>query len=154
MRLVSFQPDIPQNLGALMRLGVCFGMPVHVIEPCGFPFSSRAVKKAAMDYAAEALVTGHASWDRFLAERPAGRLVLLTTSGAVAHWDFRWRVNDMLLLGRESAGAPDHVHEAADARVAIPMPGGGRSLNVAMAAGIAAAEALRQLSAADDSQGG
>lgn len=137
-----------------MRLGVCFGMPVHVIEPCGFPFSSRAVKKAAMDYAAEAEVTGHASWDRFLVERPEGRLVLLTTSGAVAHWDFRWRANDMLLLGRESAGAPDHVHETADARVAIPMPGGGRSLNIAMAAGIAAAEALRQFSAADDSPGG
>ena len=148
MRLVSFQPDIPQNLGALMRLSVCFAMPLHVVEPCGFPYSTRAVKKAAMDYGAEAEMTGHASWDRFLADRPSGRLILLTTKGAAPHWDFDYRADDFLILGRESAGAPDHVHRAADARLFIPMPGGGRSLNVAMAAGIVASEALRRLQGA------
>lgn len=148
MRLAAYQPDIPQNLGALMRLSVCFDMPLDVIEPCGFPFSTRAVRKAAMDYGAQADITAHDSWDRFQAARrkcaPAGRLILLTTKGATAHWDCEFRVDDTLLLGRESAGVPDDVHEAADARVLIPMPGGGRSLNIAMAAGIVAAEAIRQ----------
>ena len=144
MRLVAFQPDIPQNLGALMRLSVCFGMPLHVVEPCGFPFSARAVKKAAMDYAAEAEVIGHASWAAFLADRAPGRLVLLTTKASEPHWDCGFQRDDYLILGRESAGAPEDVHAAADRRVLIPMPGGGRSLNVAMAAGIVAAEAMRQ----------
>ena len=143
--LAAYQPDIPQNLGALMRLSVCFDAPLHVIEPCGFPFSAKAVRKAAMDYAAEAEVIAHASWDRFLADRPAGRLVLMTTKGAKPLWDHRFRSDDTILLGRESAGAPDEVHEAAQARLLIPMPGGGRSLNIAMAAGITVAEAHRQL---------
>ena len=145
MRLAAYQPDIPQNLGALMRLSVCFGAPLHVIEPCGFPFSAKAVKKAAMDYATEAEVIAHPSWTRYLADRPAGRLVLLTTKGAKPIWDHDFEPGDTLLLGRESAGVPDKVHEAADVRAFIPMPGGGRSLNVAMAAGIAVAEASRQL---------
>lgn len=144
MRLAAYQPDIPQNLGALMRLSVCFGMPLDVIEPCGFPFSTRAVRKAAMDYGAQADMTAHTSWDRFQATRGPGRLILLTTKGATAHWECAFRAGDTLLLGRESAGVPEDVHKAADARVLIPMPGGGRSLNIAMAAGIVAAEAIRQ----------
>lgn len=147
MRLAAFQPDIPQNLGALMRLSVCFDAPLHVVRPCGFPFSAKGVKKAAMDYGAEAEVLDHASWETFEAERPPGRLVLLTTKATVAHWEFSYDETDFLVLGRESAGAPDFVHEAASGRVAIPMPGGGRSLNVAVSAGIVAAEALRQLRA-------
>lgn len=144
MRMVSYQPDIPQNLGALMRLSVCFGMELHVVEPCGFPFSAKAVRQSAMDYAAEAEVIAHVSWTRFLADRAPGRLILLTTKAEGAHWDLVYRPDDYLILGRESAGAPPEVHEAADARIKIAMPGGGRSLNVAMAAGIVAAEALRQ----------
>lgn len=148
MRLAAYQPDIPQNLGALMRLSVCFDMALDVIEPCGFPFSTRAVRKAAMDYGAEADMTSHDSWEAFQANRRAGRLILLTTKGATPHWDCAFRPDDTLLLGRESAGVPDDVHEAADARLLIPMPGGGRSLNIAMAAGIVAAEAIRQSYAA------
>lgn len=143
--LAAYQPDIPQNLGALMRLSVCFDAPLHVIEPCGFPFSAKAVRKAAMDYAAEAAVIAHPSWDRFLQDRPPGRLVLMTTKGAKPLWDHQFQADDIILMGRESAGAPDEVHKAADARLLIPMPGGGRSLNIAIAAGIAVAEAHRQL---------
>lgn len=143
--IAAYQPDIPQNLGALMRLSVCFDTPLHVIEPCGFPFSAKAVRKAAMDYAAEAEVIAHASWDAFQTNRPDGRLVLMTTKGAKPLWDHQFQPNDIILMGRESAGVPDEVHDAADARLLIPMPGGGRSLNIAMAAGIAVAEAARQL---------
>lgn len=143
--IAAYQPDIPQNLGALMRLSVCFDAPLHVIEPCGFPFSAKAVRKAAMDYAAEADVIAHASWGAFKTNRPAGRLVLMTTKGAKPLWDHQFQPDDIILMGRESAGAPEEVHEAADARLLIPMPGGGRSLNIAMAAGITVAEASRQL---------
>ncbi len=143
--IAAYQPDIPQNLGALMRLSVCFDAPLHVIEPCGFPFSAKAVRKAAMDYAAEAEVIAHTSWGAFQADRPCGRLVLMTTKGAKPLWDHEFQANDIILMGRESAGAPEDVHAAADARLLIPMPGGGRSLNIAMAAGIAVAEAARQL---------
>ena len=148
MRIAAFQPDIPGNLGALMRLSVCFGAELHVIQPCGFPYSAKAVRRAAMDYGREAAIIDHASWERFVADRPPGRLVLLTTKGAVPHWDVAWEPSDFLLLGRESAGAPDYVHDAADARARIAMPGGGRSLNVAIAAGIALAEATRVFSGA------
>jgi tRNA (cytidine/uridine-2'-O-)-methyltransferase len=150
MRIAAFQPDIPQNLGALMRISVCFGMPLDVIEPCGFPFSSKAVKKAAMDYAADADITAHSNWEQFQANRASqqtvGRLILLTTKAAKPCWSIDFHPNDTLLLGRESAGAPPEVHEAADARILIPMPGGGRSLNIAVSAGIVVAEATRQMS--------
>lgn len=144
MRIVAFQPDIPQNLGALMRLAVCFGLSIDVVEPCGFPFSEKAVRKAAMDYQADASITAHDDWAAFQAARGPGRLILLTTRGDAAPWDVAFRPDDHLVLGRESAGAPDFVHAAADASIRIPLPGGGRSLNVAMAAGMVAAEALRQ----------
>jgi tRNA (cytidine/uridine-2'-O-)-methyltransferase len=143
--IAAYQPDIPQNLGALMRLSVCFNTQLHVIEPCGFPFSAKAVRKAAMDYAADADVIAHSSWTRFLADRSNGRLVLMTTKGAMPLWDHQFRADDIILMGRESAGVPDEVHDAADSRLLIPMPGGGRSLNIAMAAGITIAEASRQL---------
>ena len=128
-----------------MRLSVCFNTQLHVIEPCGFPFSAKAVRKAAMDYAADADVIAHSSWTQFLADRPNGRLVLMTTKGAMPLWDHQFRADDIILMGRESAGVPDEVHDAADSRLLIPMPGGGRSLNIAMAAGITIAEASRQL---------
>ena len=102
------------------------------------------MKRAAMDYAAEARVAGHVNWDAFQRNRPPGRLILLTTKAEALYWKVDWRADDYLVLGRESAGAPDYVHEAADARVTIPMPGGGRSLNVVVAAGIVAAEHVRR----------
>jgi tRNA (cytidine/uridine-2'-O-)-methyltransferase len=146
MRLALFQPDIPQNLGAAIRLGACLGAPVDVIEPCGFPLSDRALKRAALDYAQIADVTRHPSWSSFRTEsaRKNSRLVLLTTKGATPLADFRFQADDILLLGRESAGVPEEVHAAADARLVIPLVKGARSLNVVTAAAIALGEALRQ----------
>ena len=145
MRLALYQPDIPQNTGAVLRLGACFKVPVDVIEPCGFPFDDKRLRRSAMDYGGSCDLTRHTSWQTFLAARPAGRLVLLSTTGAAPYVDFAFAPTDVLLLGRESRGVPEDVHAAADARVRIPMAEGLRSLNVAMAAGIVLTEALRQL---------
>jgi tRNA (cytidine/uridine-2'-O-)-methyltransferase len=144
MRLALFQPDIPQNVGAAIRLAACFGAPLDVIEPCGFPLSDRAMARAALDYGPLATVQRHDSWARFLADprRKEGRLVLFTTKGAERFIDFAFRPGDTLLFGRESAGAPEEVHAAADARLYIPIRA--RSLNLVNAASIAMAEALRQ----------
>lgn len=133
------------NVGAILRLGACLGFPVHVIEPCGFAFSARAWRRQAMDYAELAEIHRHDSWARFLAERPPGRLVAMTTRGAESLWDFAFHPGDTLLMGSEGAGLPDAAHAAADARLVIPLCPGARSLNLAMAAAIAAAEAGRQL---------
>ncbi|WP_372783091.1 tRNA (cytidine(34)-2'-O)-methyltransferase [Phenylobacterium sp.] len=146
MRLALFQPDIPQNLGAALRLGACLGVPVDVIEPCGFPLSDAGVRRAAMDYGALAEMTRHASWTDFLghAERRAGRLLLFTTRGAAPLHGFEFRAGDTLLFGRESSGAPEEVHAAADARLFIPLAPGARSLNLTVSAAIAISEALRR----------
>ena len=143
MRLALFQPDIPQNLGAALRLAACLDVPLDVIEPCAFPLSDRSLKRAALDYTAETRL--HPSWPAFLhaPERSHGRLVLFTTGGATPLHDFRFEAGDTLLFGRESAGAPEEVHAAAQARVVIPVAA--RSLNVVTAAAIAVAEALRQV---------
>lgn len=144
MRLALFEPDIAGNVGTLIRTAACFDADVDLIEPMGFPFGERAMARAAMDYARSATVTRHADWAAF--ERTvAGRIVLLTTRGAQPLWDVAFRSDDVLLLGSEGAGVPDHVHDRADARVMIPMRPGLRSLNVAVAGGIALAEARRQL---------
>jgi len=145
LRLALFEPDIPQNTGALLRLAACFGVPVDVIEPCGFLLDDRRLKRALLDYAAHCHLVRHASWGRFLADRdPKSRLVLMTTSGAVALHRFTFGPDDTILLGRESAGVPPAVHAAADARTVIPLRAPARSLNVALAGAIALAEALRQ----------
>jgi tRNA (cytidine/uridine-2'-O-)-methyltransferase len=144
MRLALFEPDIPQNTGALIRLGACFGVPVDIIEPCGFLWSEPKLRRAGMDYLAEADITRHASWARFRVAQAGARLVLLTTKGATSYLDFAFAPSDILLLGRESAGVPPEVHDAADARLKIPMQAGLRSLNVAMAGAIVLSEALRQ----------
>jgi tRNA (cytidine/uridine-2'-O-)-methyltransferase len=145
LRLALFEPDIPQNTGALLRLTGCFGVAVDLIEPLGFLLDDRRLKRAALDYAALALVHRHASWGAFVAARdPTSRLILMTTTGNIALHRFAFARNDTLLLGRESAGVPEFVHRAAAARVVIPMVPGARSLNVALAGAIALAEALRQ----------
>lgn len=146
MRLALFQPDIPQNLGAAIRLGACLAVPVDVIEPCGFPLSDRAVRRAAMDYAQNAEVVRHASWLDFIEvkQRRGGRLLLFTTRAAEPFHSFRYRSDDILLFGRESAGVPPEAHEAADVRLYIPLVAGARSLNVVNAASMALGEALRQ----------
>lgn len=147
MRLALFEPDIPPNLGTLLRLGACLGVPVHVIEPCGFPFSVQSVRRSALDYLAHAEIHRHESWDRFLAERPAGRLVLMTTKAAQPYFAFRFQPDDIVLMGRESHGVPEAVHAAADARLLIPLQPGMRSINVATAASMVLGEGLRQLDA-------
>ena len=149
-RPVSFalyQPDIPQNAGNLMRTAACLDAGVHIVEPCGFVLSDAKKRRAGMDYLDRLLLVRHASWRRFVDERPAGRLVLLTTRGEAALPDFAFRPGDTLVLGRESAGVPDDVHAACDVRLRLPMAAGLRSLNVAVAGAMAGFEALRQLRA-------
>jgi len=143
MLMALFQPDIPQNLGAALRLGACLGTPVHVIEPCGFPLSDKGIRRAAMDYGDPGVVKRHPGWAEFRQQCP-GRIVLFTTKGARPFGDFEFRPDDALLFGRESAGVPDEVHEACDERVYIPLMPGMRSLNVTVSAAIALSEALRQ----------
>lgn len=146
MEIALFQPDIAGNVGTTLRTAACFGVPAHIIEPCGFPFSDAALRRAGMDYAARADLRRHADWAAFggWAAGAGKRIVLLTTAGATPLPAFAFAPGDLLLLGAESSGVPAHVHDAATARVAIPMQPGFRSLNVAVAAGIALAEALRQ----------
>jgi tRNA (cytidine/uridine-2'-O-)-methyltransferase len=144
MRLALYEPDIPQNTGAVLRLCACLGVAVDLIEPFGFVWDDRHLKRAGMDYLDQVALTRHRSWDAFDAAPKAGRLLLLTTHGAIAYHRFAFRADDTLLFGRESAGVPDAVHGAADARLVIPLRVGLRSLNVAMAAALALGEALRQ----------
>ena len=146
MEIALFQPDIAGNVGTILRTAACFGAAAHIIEPCGFPFGDAAMKRAGMDYAVRANVRRHPGWDAFRQWTQIGgqRTVLLTTTGATPLPAFDFEPDDVLLFGSEGAGVPHHVHEAVTARVAIPMQPGFRSLNVAVAAGIALAEALRQ----------
>ena len=143
MLLALFQPDIPQNLGAALRLGACLGVNVHIIEPCGFPLSDKAIRRAAMDYGDPAEVTRHSGWAEFAASG-LGRVVLFTTKGATPLHEFVFHHDDVLLFGRESLGVPDEVQAAADARVIIPLSPGRRSFNVTVSAAIGLSEALRQ----------
>lgn len=143
LRLALHQPDQAGNVGTILRLAACLAVPVDIVEPCGFPFSDRALKRAGMDYAEMAAVTRHSGWEAFEA-RLEGRLVLFTTAGAVRLPEARFEPNDTLLFGSESRGAPELVHERSDLRVRIPQAPGTRSLNLAVAAGIGIAEAIRQ----------
>lgn len=144
MRIALYQPDQPGNVGAILRLGACLGVGIDVIEPCGFPFSHRSLKRSGMDYVEAASVARHANMEAFRAQAP-GRVVLLTTKGAVRIDEVRFEPGDTLLMGSESSGVPADVHDGADLRLTIPQAPGTRSLNIAVAAGIALAEALRQL---------
>ncbi|HYJ31174.1 MAG TPA: tRNA (cytidine(34)-2'-O)-methyltransferase [Allosphingosinicella sp.] len=144
MRVALYQPDQAGNVGTILRTAACFGVPVDLIEPCGFPFSDRALKRAGMDYAEMAQVTRHADWAAFEAKL-AGRLVLFTTAAdAVRLPEARCEAGDVLLFGSESRGVPAEVHERAELKVRIPQVEGTRSLNLAVAAGIGLAEVLRQ----------
>ena len=144
MRLALYQPDIAPNVGTLLRLGACLGVPVDIIEPCGFPFGGHDLKRAVMDYAHAADVTRHISWSKFSSAHPENRLILLTTRADFAYTDFTFKESDILLLGRESAGVPEDVHKAADHQILIPMTQGMRSINVALSAAMVLGEALRQ----------
>jgi tRNA (cytidine/uridine-2'-O-)-methyltransferase len=146
MRIALYEPDIPQNAGTILRLAACLGVEAHIIEPAGFPVTDRAFRRAGMDYLDQVSITRHPGWDDFDRWRKAGshRLVLFTTRGAASYLDHAYRRDDVLLFGRESAGVPDRVHEAADARLIIPIRPGLRSLNVAVACAMALGEAMRQ----------
>jgi tRNA (cytidine/uridine-2'-O-)-methyltransferase len=142
--IALYQPDIPQNVGAIIRLCACFGAPLHVIEPCGFVFDPAKIKRTAMDYAEHAEIKRHTSFESFLRDRPTGRLVLFSTKTDKAYDQYQFAPDDILLFGRESAGVPEDVVAAADAVLRIPMQAGLRSLNVAQTAAIGLSEALRQ----------
>lgn len=147
MRLALFEPDIPQNTGAMLRLAACTGIAVDLIGPCGYLLDDRRLRRVGMDYLERVTLTHHESWRAFRAamgETGAGRLVLLTTHGELPYFRFAFRDADTLLVGRESAGVPDEVHDAASARLVIPMRPGLRSLNVALASAMVLGEALRQ----------
>ena len=149
MRLALYQPDIPQNTGTLLRLGACLDLELDIIEPCGFVFSEKALKRAGMDYLDKVKYRRHNSWADFLQYREEhseeyGRLVLLTTKASSAYFDFEFKSNDIILMGRESAGVPQSVHETVDARLIIPMNENARSINVAVSAVMVLGEALRQ----------
>jgi tRNA (cytidine/uridine-2'-O-)-methyltransferase len=146
IRIALYQPDIAQNTGTILRLCACLGLEAHIIEPAGFPVSDRHFRRAGMDYLDQVAVIRHVSWTEFESWRrqQAARLVLFTTAGTQGYLAFGFRDGDVLLFGRESAGVPEAVHAAADARLVIPMREGLRSLNVAVSAALAAGEALRQ----------
>jgi|SRR5690606_4052341 tRNA (cytidine/uridine-2'-O-)-methyltransferase len=146
-RVALYQPDIAGNTGTILRTAACLGFGVDVIEPAGFDMSDRTLKRAGMDYLELAALTRHLSWQAFEEWRRGAhrRLVLFTTKAPLPYTQFAFAPGDILLFGRESAGVPGAVHQVADARVSVPMPGGGRSLNLAVAAGMAAGEAMRQL---------
>lgn len=143
MRLALYEPDIPQNCGTILRLCACLGIGLDIIEPCGFAFSDARLKRAGLDYLAQANYRLHPSFNAF-GQNLQGRLVLFTTKASAPYTDFAFQSSDVLLFGSESAGVPQNVHEKADARLCIPLLAGMRSLNVAICAGMALGEALRQ----------
>jgi tRNA (cytidine/uridine-2'-O-)-methyltransferase len=148
MRLALFEPDIPQNTGTILRLAACFKVSVDIIEPCGFVFSDRRLKRSGMDYIDLVDFERHDSWEKFLEfnqkTSAKARIILLTTKAETTHTDFEFSPSDILLLGRESAGVPENVHKTADARILIPMTPETRSLNIAVSAAMVLGEALRQ----------
>ncbi len=145
--IALYQPDIAGNTGAILRLAACLGLDVHIVEPAGFDLSDRNLKRAGMDYIEMAALTRHLDWNAFdeWRKREGLRLVLLSTKAALPYTQFAFVPRDILLFGRESAGVPDHVHGAADARLTIPMMPGARSLNLALSVAMTAGEALRQV---------
>lgn len=150
MRLALYQPDIPQNTGTLLRLGACLDLAVDIIEPCGFLFNEKAMRRAGMDYLEFSNYRRHNSWNDFLTYRDEhpyeyGRLILLTTHAKQSFVDFEFKPNDIILMGRESAGVPENVHQTVDARLLIPMASEARSINMAISAAMALSEGLRQI---------
>ena len=148
MNLAAYQPDIPQNVGALMRLAAGVDVPLDLIEPFGFPWDERKIKQSAMDYFDAVKMRRYKSWNAYIEANPQKRIILLTTRGATCYTDFKFQSDDILLLGRESSGVPEEVHNYAHERVTIPMSPKIRSFNVAMSGAIVFSEALRQINLA------
>jgi tRNA (cytidine/uridine-2'-O-)-methyltransferase len=149
MRIALYEPDIPQNAGTILRLAACLGAEAHIIEPAGFPVTDRAFRRAGMDYLDQVTIVRHRGWDDFDGWRrnDGARLILFTTRASTPYLEHAFHRSDVLLFGRESAGVPDHVHQAADARLIIPIRPGLRSLNIAVACAMALGEAIRQTGA-------
>jgi tRNA (cytidine/uridine-2'-O-)-methyltransferase len=145
MQLALFQPDIPQNLGTIIRFCACMGVTLHIIEPCGFPLDEKKLKRAAMDYYEQVDLRRHVDWEHFLEATKGSRIVLATTKASEPYTEVTYLPDDILLMGRESAGVPDIVHEVSDLRVLIPMRPECRSLNIAVSAAMIAGEMLRQV---------
>jgi tRNA (cytidine/uridine-2'-O-)-methyltransferase len=146
MNIVLYQPDFAHNLGSIMRLAVCFGVPLHIIEPCGFPLDDKRIRERSLDYGVHVEMHRHASWEQFESHRKeaGGRVILATTKTAVSLYSFPFEPNDWLLFGRESSGVPELIHACADARVTIPMSDNGRSFNVVTSVAVVLSEGLRQ----------
>ena len=144
IQIALFQPEIAQNVGTLLRFGACLGIPIHVIEPCGFLMSDQKLRRAGMDYAELANLTTHTSWNDFIQSPPKGRLIATSPMGSTVYTDFEFHQDDILLLGMESTGLPQDIMDVADTTIQIPMLPDRRSLNLALSAGIIASEALRQ----------
>lgn len=144
MQLALYQPDIPPNVGTILRMAACLDIVVHIIEPCGFAFGDKSFRRAGMDYIDQSRTVRHRSWEAFLDRTGGARLILLSTRAARPYTDMSYKPDDILLLGRESAGVPDQVHRRADERVVIPMTPDSRSLNVALSAAMVLGEGLRQ----------
>ena len=147
LRLALFEPDIPQNTAALLRTCGCLGVPCEIIEPCGFIFSNKYMRRVGMDYLDKVALTHHKDWDTFKTNYPGDRRILLTTKVAKPYTAFNFRRGDALVMGSETAGAPDFVHAEVEERLTIPMMPGMRSLNIVVSAAIVVAEALRQFDA-------
>ena len=144
MKIALYQPDIPQNLGAMMRLCACMGVGLEIIEPCGFLWNERKIRQSALDYYNKINLVKHADWNNFQSHNQNNRIILMSTKASTPYLDFEFQENDILLAGQESAGVPDSVHEAVDARIFIPMKHGLRSLNIVNATSMIIGEAIRQ----------
>ena len=144
IEIALYQPDIPQNVGAAIRLCACLGVHLHIIEPCGFPLNDRKIKQAGMDYLNQVEMTRHNSWGSFTSTMTDKRLILMTTKSSQPYTDFQFQEGDILIAGRESAGVPENIHKAVDHRLLIPMTGQARSLNIINATAMITGEALRQ----------
>ena len=145
MRLALYQPDIPQNVGAAIRIAACFDAEIDIIGPAGFPLAGKALRRAAMDYAELAPPTVHDNWAAFLESCAGSRKILLTTRAESSIWDFPFSGDDIIIMGQESAGAPDDIHDSVDCRLTIQLSAQARSLNVHVAAAVTLAEARRQV---------
>ena len=147
VNLVLFQPDIPQNLGAVIRICSCFAVHLHIIEPCGFPLDDKRIRRVGMDYIDSITWQRHSSWESFVKYQgeAGGRLILSTTKARKSIYSLKFAPDDWVIFGRESSGAPQEVHNLVDERVIIPMKGDARSLNIAISAAIILSEAGRQL---------
>ncbi len=146
MKIALYQPDIPQNCGAMIRLCACIGVDLEIIEPCGFPWNEKKIRQSAMDYYDKIIIKRHSSWGKFYKQHKGNnRIILMSTNGASAYTNFNFEQNDILLAGRESAGVPDDVHDMVDKSIYIPMKNGLRSLNIVNATAMILGEAIRQI---------